>query len=196
MPQGKGYKDYDSAGKKKSIAKRLGKAAIEVATDPTMGYSKMMNAPKAPPRAKAKPQSKRRPGEAPSTIAGRTARTAPVKKSAKGTSAASKKRLPRQATSGGGSGLAGRSPAMSPKKKGDAGRRAADRAAERAKSDARRTRSGDMDRSRRSKDTDKAALKKRLRTKSGGRMAQQSNRKRDEATSRNRRYKDDRAYRD
>ena len=137
-------------------------------------------------RAKENAQAKRRPGEAPSTIAGRTARTAPVKKSAKGNSAASKKRLPRQATSGGGSGLAGRSPAMSPKKKGDAGRRAADRAAERAKSDARRTRSADMDRARRSESSDKAAQKKRLRTKSGGRTVKGSYKRRDEATARNR----------
>jgi len=143
-------------------------------------------------RAKENAQAKRRPGEAPSTIAGRTARTAPVKKSAKGTSAAEKKRLPRQATSGGGSGLAGRSPAMSPKKKGDAGRRAADRAAERAKSDARRTRSADMDRARRSESSDKAAQKKR----SDKRRAMATEKKRDRAASRNRRYKDDRAYRD
>lgn len=180
MPKGKGYSDYDSSGKKKSIAKRLGKAAIDLAADPA-GYSKMMNRANIA-KSKSKPQSKRRPGEAPSTIAGRTARTAPVKKSAKGTSAASKKRLPRQATSGGGSGLAGRSPAMSPKKKGDAGRSKAAR----AKSDARRTRSGDMDRAQRSKDADMAAKKKRLRSKSGGRMVKESYRKRDEATARNR----------
>ena len=131
---------------------------------------------------KAVESSKRRAGQAPSTIAGRTARNAPVKKSAKGASAASKKRLPRQATSGGGSGLAGRSPAMSPKKKGDAGRSSAAR----AKSDARRTRSGDMDRSSRSKDTDMAAKKKRLRTKSSGRTVKGSYKRRDEATARNR----------
>ena len=129
-------------------------------------------------RAKENAQAKRRPGEAPSTIAGRTARTAPVKKSAKGTSAASKKRLPRQATSGGGSGLAGRSPAMSPKKKGDAGRRAADR----AKSDARRTRSADMDRARRSESSDKAAQKKR----SDKRRAIKEGYRMDDAKSRNR----------
>lgn len=162
----------------KKRARQGVKSAIDLAKDPLL-YSKSFS---GTAKSKSKPQSKRRPGEAPSTIAGRTARTAPVKKSAKGSSAASKKRLPRQATSGGGSGLAGRSPAMSPKKKGDAGRsKAAD-----AKSDARRTRSGDMDRARRSKDADMAAKKKRLRTKSGGRMVKESYRKRDEATARNR----------
>jgi len=139
-------------------------------------------------RAKENAQAKRRPGEAPSTIAGRTARTAPVKKSAKGNSAASKKRLPRQATSDGGSGLAGRSPAMSPKKKGDAGRRAADRAKARVASvdkvDAGRRRT-------------QVAVRRGAAKKAAARSAAMATeKKRDRAASRNRRYKDDRAYRD
>ena len=186
MPKGKGYNDYDSAGKKKSIAKRLGKAAIEVAANP-MGYSKMMSDANIA-KSKSKPQSKRRPGEAPSTIAGRTGRTAPVKKSTKGNSAASKKRLPRQATSGGGSGLADRSPAMSPKKKGDAGKGVAQKkAASKAsvdKVDAGR---------RRTQVAVKRGAAKKAATRSA---AMASGKKRDRAASRNRRYKDDRAYRD
>ena len=143
----------------------------------------------SPKRAtKAVESSKRRAGQAPSTIAGRTARNAPVKKSARGTSAASKKRLPRQATSGGGSGLAGRSPAKSPKKKGDAGRRAADRAKARVASvdkvDAGRRRT-------------QVAVRRGVAKKAAARSAAMATeKKRDRAASRNRRYKDDRAYRD
>lgn len=169
MPKGKGYNDYDSSGKKKSIAK------------------KMMNSTFIPKKSNEN-RGTGRPGKAPSTIAGRTARTAPVKKAGGGSSTVK----PRKKSTGSVGPLAGRSPAMSPDKKSVAGRGADDR----AKTKARKTRSGDMDRARRSKDADKAALKKRLRTKGGGRMAQQSYRKRDEATARNRRYKDDRALRD
>jgi len=87
MPQGKGYKDYDSAGKKKSIAKRLGKAAIEVA-DP-MNYSKMMSGvkiAKAPSRAKTKNSGR---------MAGRSAARPISKKSAAGKRVAQKKRTGR-----------------------------------------------------------------------------------------------------
>jgi len=186
MPQGKGYKDYDSAGKKKSIAKRLGKAAIEVAANP-MGYSKMMNAPKAPPRAKTKPQSKRRPGEAPSTIAGRTARTAPVKKAGGGSSSVK----PRKKSTGSAGPLAGRSPAMSPKKKSGAGKGAAQK---KAASKARLVSVDKVDAGRR---RTQVAVRRGAAKKAAARtVAMATEKKRDRAASRNRRYKDDRAYRD
>jgi len=146
MPQGKGYKDYDSAGKKKSIAKRLGKAAIEVA-DPA-GYSKMFSGvkiPKAPSRAKTKNSGR---------ISGRSAAKPISKKSAAGKGVAQKK-------------SASKARAASVDKV-DAGRRRTQAAVRRG-----------------------AAKKAATRS-----VAMATEKKRDRATSRNRRYKDDRASRD
>lgn len=146
MPQGKGYKDYDSAGKKKSIAKRLGKAAIEVA-DP-MSYSKMFekaNIAKAPSRAKTKNSGR---------MAGRSAAKPINKKSAAGKRVAQKK-------------AAAKARVVSVDKV-DAGRRRTQAAVRRG-----------------------AAKKAATRS-----VAMATEKKRDRATSRNRRYKDDRASRD
>lgn len=142
-------------------------------------------------RAKENAQAKRRPGEAPSTIAGRTARTAPAKKSAEGTSVASKKRLPRQATSGGGSDLAGRSPAMSPKKKSGAGKGVAQKKA------ASKARVASVDKVDAGRRRTEVAVGRGVAKKAAARSAAMATeKKRDRAASRSRRYKDDRAYRD
>lgn len=147
MPQGKGYKDYDSAGKKKSIAKRLGKAAIEVAVDP-VGYSKILekaNILKAPPRAKTK-------------------------------------------NSG---GLAGRSPAKPISKKSAAGKRVAQKKA------AAKARVVSVDKVDAGRRRTQAAVRRGVAKKAATRsVAMATEKKRDRATSRNRRYKDDRASRD
>jgi DNA replication initiation complex subunit (GINS family) len=147
MPKGKGYKDYDSAGKKKSIAKRLGKAAIEVAADPA-GYSKMFekaNIAKAPSRAKTKNSGR----------------------------------------------IAGRSPAKPISKKSDAGKRVVKKKA------AAKARVASVDKvdagRRRSQVAVKRGAAKKAATRS---VAMATEKKRDRTTSRNRRYKDDRASRD
>lgn len=146
MPEGKGYEDYDSAGKKKSIARRLGKAAIEIA-DPA-GYSRMFekaNIAKAPSRAKTK-------------------------------------------NSG---GLAGRSPAKPISRKSTAGKRVAQKKA------AAKDRVVSVDKVDAGRSRTQVAVKRGAAKKAATRSAAMaSGKKRDRATSRNRRYKDDRASRD
>jgi len=147
MPKDKGYKDYDSAGKKKSIAKRLGKAAIEVATDPA-GYSKMMSdamIPKAPSRAKTKNSGR----------------------------------------------MAGRSAAKPISKKSNAGKRVAQKKA------AAKARVVSVDKVDAGRRRTQAAVRRGAAKKAATRsVAMATEKKRDRATSRNRRYKDDRALRD
>lgn len=137
--------------------KKMVKAAIDLGKDPLLYAKRFDNARGIVAKAKQKPQSKRRPGQAPNTIAGRTARTAPVKKAGGGSSTVK----PRKKSTGSSGSLAGRSPAMSPKKKSAQSRGAADR----AKSDARKTRSADVDRRRRSRDASKAGKRKALQKK-------------------------------
>lgn len=174
----------DEMKKRVAKTKKVVKAAIDLGKDPLLYAKRFDTARGIVAKAKQKPQSKRRPGQAPNTIAGRTARTAPVKKAGGGSSTVK----PRKKSTGSSGSLAGRSPAMSPKKKSAQSRGAADR----AKSAARKTRSADVDRRRRSRDAGKAA-KRKAYVKSA---AMSTGKKRDQATSRNRRYKDDRAVRD